>query len=86
MTRKINAVKCTPIGRISHGIDGSDEYLLVKTEKGKSAEAVREWLLPQMYRDTTKEAGGYFCHSVTVMRHPHLRNEFVCIVHHQYDV
>jgi histidinol-phosphate/aromatic aminotransferase/cobyric acid decarboxylase-like protein len=78
--------KFTQIGKISNGIEGSDEYLLIKTKKATSAKSVKEWLLSRVYRDTTKEAGGYFCHRVTVMRQPYISDEFVCIVHHQYDV
>ena len=78
--------KIESIGRISHGVEGSDEYVRVRTEDAHTPSQVRDWLLPQVYRDTTQEAGGYFCHRVTIMPRPYLDDEFVAIIHHQYDV
>ena len=74
------------IGAIHHGVDGSDEYVHIKTDGTPSAQDVRVWLLRQFYRDTTQEAGGYFCHRVTIMARPYFDDEFVGIIHHQYDV
>ena len=79
--------KIESIGRISHGVEGSDEYVRIRTEEACIPSVVKDWLLRQVYRDTTQEAGGYFCHRVTVMGpHPYMEDEFVAIIHHQYDV
>lgn len=78
--------KIESIGRISHGVEGSDEYVRIKTDGTPSAEDVRVWLLRQFHRNTTQEAGGYFCHRVTIMARPYFDDEFVGIIHHQYDV
>ena len=73
------------IGRIEHGIDGSDQYLLLSRSDDSLTEGqAREWLLPQVYRETYQEAGGYFCKRVTVMQKTD--SQVVAIVHHEYDV
>ena len=74
------------IGAIHHGVEGSDEYVRIRTEEACLLSVVKDWLLKQVYRDTTQEAGGYFCHRVTVMAHPYMEDEFVGVIHHQYDV
>ena len=75
------------IGAIHHGVEGSDEYVRIRTEGAHTPSQVKDWLLKRVYRDTTQEAGGYFCHRVTVMGpHPYMEDEFVAIIHHQYDV
>ena len=74
------------IGAIHHGIEGQDEYVRIKTEEACIPSVVKDWLLKRVYRGTTQEAGGYFCHRVTVMPHPYRDDEFIGVIHHQYDV
>ena len=74
------------IGSISHGINGSDQYvLLTRWNDDLTPDDAYEWLLPQVYRDTHQEAGGYFCHRVTTMQGESF-NKVVAIIHHCYDV
>ena len=80
---KVNIEK---IGVIPIGVEGSDEYLLIKTEEAKMWDEVHDWLIQQVYKDTNHEAGGYYCPRVTVMRWPNRNDEFVGVVHHRYDV
>ena len=80
--------KTENIGRIELGVEGSDQYIKL-TADGNHAPTksqVHDWLLSQCYRDTHQEAGGYYCHSVTIMKHPRLNDEFVGIIHHRFDV
>jgi hypothetical protein len=89
MADKINpdymVITVTNIGRIDHGIDGSDQYLLLsRSDANLTAIQAHKWLMPQVYRETYQEAGGYFCKRVTVMRKTD--SQVVAIVHHEYDV
>lgn len=78
-------ITVTNIGHIEHGIDGNDQYLLLtRNDDDLTPEQAREWLLPQVYRETYQEAGGYFCKRVTVMSRSD--SQVVAIVHHEYDV
>jgi hypothetical protein len=83
-------VDVTKIGRIALGVDGSDEYVqlifLGRRETPPSKDFARDWLLDRVYKDTTQEAGGYFCHNATILSYPHKANAFVGIIHHRYDV
>lgn len=74
------------IGVIELGVEGSDDYILVKTENRATIAQVRGELLSRFFRDTTQEAGGYYCHHVTVLGNPVFDNSFVAIIHHRYDV
>ena len=79
-------IKIETIGAISHGVNGSDQYvLLTRWGDDLTPEDAEDWLLPQVYRDTHQAAGGYFCHRVTAM-HGESANKVIAIVHHQYDV
>jgi hypothetical protein len=82
----MNEVKTQHIGNIHFGIDGNDEYVLLEFAEDTTSDAANEWLLQQVYRDTTQEAGGYFCKRVTIMPNPYHANKFVGVIHHQYDV
>lgn len=79
-------MKIEKIGVIPLGVEGSDEYLLINTDEACIPAKVKRDLLERYYKDTTQEAGGYYCHRVTVMEHPYQENEFVGVVHHRYDV
>lgn len=75
------------IGAIHHGVDGSDEYLLVwDNETAHNAQQLERHLTELYYRDT-HTPGGYFCHSVSVIPDPaHHGYKHIAIVHHRYDV
>lgn len=81
-------VVTTNIGSIPLGVEGSDQYvqLFCTGAKPPSKERVHAWLMERVFKDTQQEAGGYYCHNVTIMTHPHRANEFVGIIHHRYDV
>jgi hypothetical protein len=76
------------IGEIHLGAEGWDQYIKLKAKGGEAPmwDDVHDWLLRRHYRDTKEEAGGYYCHQVTVMPRPRYPDEFVGIVHHRYDV
>jgi hypothetical protein len=79
-------IKIETIGAISHGVDGSDQYvLLTRWGDDLTPEDAEDWLLPQVYRDTHQAAGGYFCHRVTTMQ-GESSGKVIAIVHHRYDV
>lgn len=79
-------IKIETIGTISHGVDGSDQYvLLTRWGDDLTPEDAEDWLLPQVYKDTHQEAGGYFCHRVTTMQ-GESSGKVIAIVHHRYDV
>ena len=79
-------IKIETIGTISHGADGSDQYvLLTRWGDDLTPEDAEDWLLPQVYRETHQAAGGYFCHRVTTMQ-GESSGKVIAIVHHRYDV
>jgi hypothetical protein len=79
-------IKIETIGAISHGVDGSDQYvLLTRWGDDLTPEDAEDWLLPQVYRDTHQAAGGYFCHRVTTTQ-GESANKVIAIIHHRYDV
>ena len=79
-------IRITPIGTVEQGIDGRDEYVLITSmDDALDVDFAREWLLPQVYRESMRP-GGYFCTSVTIMSHPLATNRCVAIIHHRYDV
>ena len=79
-------IKIETIGTISHGVDGSDQYvLLTRWGDDLTPEDAEDWLLPQVYRETHQAAGGYFCHRITTMQ-GESSGKVIAIVHHRYDV
>jgi len=77
-------VDMEPIGRILRGIDGSDEYVLLRSDDDVFKHDLEAWLLSLFYAESTG-AGSYFCTSVQVMRHPHI-DKYIGIIYHRYDV
>lgn len=77
-------LKLERIGQIAHDIGAVDEYIHVTTQDDESIEDVRSSLMDQFCIDTG-QPGAYFCHTVSVMEHPHF-NKFIAIVHHRWDV
>ena len=78
----------TTIGNIDLGVEGTDQYvhMFFLGEAIPSKDFAHDWLLGRVYKDTTQEAGGYFCHRVTILSYPQRKREFVGIIHHRYDV
>jgi hypothetical protein len=83
---KMNDVHVQRVGVLHDGIEGGDEYVRLTFPNKTSCKDAENWLLDQVYRDTTQEAGGYFCHYVTVMALPYNDSQFVAIIHYRYDV
>lgn len=73
-----------PIGTIEMGCDGSDQYILFKSQDDITPEEVYAMVFPMAYRDTNTP-GQYFCHRVRVMQTDRL-NEVICVIEHRYDV
>lgn len=73
------------IGAIHHGIDGSDEYLLVRSNVDDITPSdVMEILLPRYYKDCNGP-GQYFCNSILAVQSTSA-NEVIATVQHRYDV
>lgn len=80
------AYTTTRIGMINEGIDGSDEYLMVRsTDDALDLPAVEQELTDLYYRESTRP-GGYFCHTVRLIPDPIHDNTAIAIVQHRYDV
>lgn len=78
-------IEVITIGVLSKGIDGSDRYLLVTSNEDELTEQqVYDHVMPQYY-DDGHGPGTSFCHNISIMQKP-WTNEFVVIVHRQYDV
>lgn len=80
-------MKTTPIGTISEGIDGSDQYVLVQREdrdKLTPADA-KEWLLPRVYRRSS-QPGAAFCDRVSAMQVQYSDTDVICIIHNRLDI
>jgi hypothetical protein len=78
-------ITVTKIGCIDKNIDGNDEYvLLTRNDDDLTCDEAHDWLLPQVYRETQQEAGGYFCLDVEVLQRS--TNSVVAIIRHRYDV
>ena len=62
-------ITVTKIGCIDKNIDGNDEYvLLTRKDDDLTCDEAHDWFLPQVYRETQQEAGGYFCRDVEVLQ------------------
>lgn len=74
------------IGRLDMGIDGTDQYLLVRDLQQYIDKAhVYDTIMPRFYRDCTRP-GGYFCTDLRIIPDPVLKHECIVIVQHRYDV
>ena len=74
------------IGTVSEGVDGVDEYNLLKSsEDDLTPEQAIAWLLPKVYRRCSG-AGTYFCHDVRAVQVQYSTSEVICTVEHRYDV
>jgi hypothetical protein len=77
-------VEIEPIGRILRGIDGSDEYVLLRSNDDVFTHDLEAWLLDR-YHTRSKGPGSYFCTSVRVIPHAHV-GKYIGIIYHRYDV
>ena len=76
----------TPIGTICHGIDGSDEYLLVRDlEQELDVQHLEVRLLQRFYCRSSRP-GGYFCTTQRIIPDPVHDYKCIVIVQHRYDV
>ena len=75
------------IGTVDEGIDGSDEYILVRGPRGEEINLTeaQEQVMKTRYSEC-RRPGGYFCTSSTVMPKKYYSNEAIVIVHHAYDI
>lgn len=74
------------IGTLDHGIDGSDQYLLVRDlEQEIDRRHVFDTIMPRYYRDCTRP-GGYFCKNLRVMADPLFTDQCIVIIEHRYDI
>jgi hypothetical protein len=72
------------IGSIEHGIEGRDQYVLMRCDEDTSVDDLQNWLHQRHYRESNRP-GGYFCTSVQVVPHPHV-GKYIGIICHRYDV
>lgn len=81
------AIKETKIGVISQGVDGSDLYILLENNEDEiKDDDVKELFESKYYADTTREAGGYFCHQYLWLTHEYSKNSGVLIINQRFDV
>jgi hypothetical protein len=73
------------IGIIHLGMDGSDEYVLLTANQSATTDEIFDLMIHRVYRSIDQQTGGYYCDNVTVMPHPVLDDQFVCVIHHRYD-
>lgn len=76
----------TRIGTIEHGIDGSDEYLLVRDREQELDEQHLADLLDRRYYRRSSHPGGYFCTTQRIIHDPIHDDRCIVIVQHRYDV
>lgn len=72
------------IGSIEHGIEGRDQYVLMRCDEDTCVDDMHNWLIAQ-YRRECSRPGGYFCHYVSVVPHAHV-GKYIGIIYHRYDV
>jgi hypothetical protein len=74
-------MKIQRIGCVEHGIDGWDDYILVKTQDVINLDEVRDFMEESHYCDGS---GLYFCNSLKVIRDGDY--SAIVIVYHRADV
>jgi hypothetical protein len=76
----------TKIGMISHGIDGSEEFILVeRLDDAMTPDQCEEIMLPRYYR-ACGAPGSYFCTSVMAVQQKYSRSACILTIQHRYDV
>jgi len=79
-------LKITPIGKISHPCDGTDEYLLVRNRNDDiTKRQVQEEVFPAYYRECSGP-GGYFCTNFRYIPDPLFPNLAIVIIEHRRDI
>lgn len=75
----------TTIGVVDQGIDGRDEYLLLRNREGDlTPEQATAFLLPLVHR-RGGWAGAYFCNTVRAVQAQYSTDSVICTVEHRYD-
>jgi len=72
------------IGRINMSIDGTDVYMLLRTEEPVALPVLKAQLNDK-YRYESRNPGAIFCSGVSVMAKPYYDCEYVVIIHNRYD-
>lgn len=72
------------IGRIPMGIDGTDIYMLLRTQEPVGVQELRDFFNSQYCTDS-HYPGSAYCAGCTVMPKPYYNDEFVVIIHNRYD-
>ena len=73
------------IGVINMGIDGKDEYVLMRISGKATLQEFKDYLNDR-YRCDSSYPGAWFCSGVSVMPKPYFNDEFVVIIHDRMDV
>lgn len=75
------------IGTTPLGVEGSDQYFVVRSDRPISDDDLREFVEHKFYVETYQEAGGYFCKQFDIFYRSYC-NESQAIVRvcHRYDV
>jgi len=85
---KYDNLKLEPVGGLSHGIDGSDEYFAVNATDYApvNREQIDQLFWEKWRYETQQEAGGYFCKRYSLFLNPTCEWMAVLCIHHEYDV
>jgi hypothetical protein len=77
--------KIQEIGKLSQGIEGSDQYFDVTCDEPIDKTALWERFHDEFYYETQQEAGGYFCRRFEILISDYDYHAVVK-VEHRYDV
>ena len=77
-------VSLQEIGRIPMSIDGTDVYMLLRTQEPVALPTLKNFFNDQ-YRTESRYPGDIFCAGVSVMAKPYFNDEYVIIIHNRYD-
>lgn len=83
---ELSPIEVCLIGSDDNGIDGKDDYILLK-RKGDvlTPEQAKHWLEQRYYKQSSRP-GGHFCTDFRVMQIQYSESEVVGIVCHRWDV
>lgn len=85
-TPALEDILMTRIGEFDTGIDGRDEYFLLRCKTGDlTPRQAQNFLLPRFYRNCTRP-GGYYCTAVNTVQVQYSTSEVICTVQHRYDI
>lgn len=78
-------VVVTKIGIVDDGVDGRDEYLLLRNREGDlSPDQAIAFLHPLVYR-AGRGPGSYFCTTVIAVQKEPTTDTVICTIEHRYD-